>query len=360
MCRLTFETENQSDGAKTKETIIVEENQYLEYEDLPVPESRAGYEFAGWYADNQKIESKIQITQNLTLTAKWIPIEYSIEYVLNGGRNASENPASYTVEGETLILSEPTRTGYTFDGWYVTVDFTDKAFVSILKGSTGNKRLYAKWNTKIYTSDNLSELDLSLISEKYTVILSGFINETILALLTDKIENAVTDINLNLFAATGITEIKGSAKSLFKNCAHLKNIVLPDCLEVLGDYAFYECQHLESVKLPENLKTIGNCVFTGCVNLKGVSIPNGVTSLGYMTFYRCSSFSVITIPDSVTKIGSNSFKYCENLKNIYFDDGSEWYYGSYYGSGIKISLSYSSLNAIYFTSTYVDKYWYKK
>ena len=62
---------------------------------LPTPE-RAGYEFAGWYVDGQKVES---VTADCTLVAEWNAIEYSISYDLAGGQ-WTEN---YITFGDKLI-----------------------------------------------------------------------------------------------------------------------------------------------------------------------------------------------------------------------------------------------------------------
>ena len=110
--------------------------------------TKTGYTFDGWYDNANLTGEKIaQIakgsTGNITLYAKWTADTYTIAYKLNGGNNV-DNPTSYNVETETIILSSPTRTGYTFGGWY-----TDEAFTNvktqIAKGSTGNITLYAKW-----------------------------------------------------------------------------------------------------------------------------------------------------------------------------------------------------------------------
>lgn len=56
-----------------------------------------------------------------------------------------------TIESATLILAEPTKTGYTFNGWYDNASFTDEAITTITSGSTGNVTLYAKWTSNSYT-----------------------------------------------------------------------------------------------------------------------------------------------------------------------------------------------------------------
>lgn len=79
----------------------------------------------------------------LTLYAKWTPIEYRITYHLNNGNVNGTNPAKYTIESNLALIS-PTRSGYTFKGWYTDSNFKKKV-TKISKGSTGDLQLYAKW-----------------------------------------------------------------------------------------------------------------------------------------------------------------------------------------------------------------------
>ena len=45
-------------------------------------------------------------------------------------------------------MHDPTRTGYTFDGWYTDAEFTNK-IAAISANSTGDITLYAKWKRTI-------------------------------------------------------------------------------------------------------------------------------------------------------------------------------------------------------------------
>lgn len=49
--------------------------------------------------------------------------------------------------------------------------------------------------------------------------------------------------------------------------------------------------------------------FYNCTNLKEVVIPNTVTSIGDYAFYNCSNLKSLTIGESVTSIGNNAFNY---------------------------------------------------
>lgn len=113
--------------------------------------TRKGYTFVGWYSDSACKNKVTKITKgstgNKTLYAKWTLTKYKITYKLNGGKNNRKNPVKYTYKTATITLKKPTRKGYTFVGWYSDAACKKKV-VKIKKGSTGNKKLYAKWKKK--------------------------------------------------------------------------------------------------------------------------------------------------------------------------------------------------------------------
>ena len=91
------------------------------------------------------------ISTDASVTVTRTPIDYTITYNLGGGTNASGNPATYTIQSTTITLSAPTRTGYTFGGWYANSGLTGNQVTTIGGGSTGNVELWAKWTPTQYT-----------------------------------------------------------------------------------------------------------------------------------------------------------------------------------------------------------------
>jgi len=75
---------------------------------------------------------------------------YTVNFNLDGGANYANAPTSYTVETNTITLGTPTKTGYTFGGWYDNSSLSGTAVTKIAKGSTGNKEFWAKWTVASY------------------------------------------------------------------------------------------------------------------------------------------------------------------------------------------------------------------
>jgi len=93
---------------------------------VTIPENgyvRAGYYFAGWKTnpdgDSVEILDKDSFTLNeegVDLYAEWIPVVYSIDYILDGGD--AVNPTKYTIEDE-IVLQAAMKEDHKFLGWYV-------------------------------------------------------------------------------------------------------------------------------------------------------------------------------------------------------------------------------------------------
>lgn len=92
-----------------------------------------------------------------------IKTTFNITYNLNGGTNHASNKSTYNV-GTGATLYNPTRTGYTFNGWYTDSALTKK-ITSISTTQTGNVTLYAKWTINSYTVTFVNGLGTTLKTE---------------------------------------------------------------------------------------------------------------------------------------------------------------------------------------------------
>ena len=111
--------------------------------------TKNGYTFNGWTGEGINGSTFTMGSSNVTISASWNVINYTITYNLNGG--SGNNPSSYNIDTTTFTLANPTKTGYTFNGWTGSNGSSPQTSVTISKGSQGDKTYTANWTAKSYT-----------------------------------------------------------------------------------------------------------------------------------------------------------------------------------------------------------------
>ena len=81
------------------------------------------------------------------------------------------------------------------------------------------------------------------------------------------------------------------AHHLYLNGKEVTNLIIPDGMTSIRDYAFYWCSGLTSIAIPNSVTSIGDEAFSWCVGLTSIAIPNSVTSIGKYAFYDCSGLT---------------------------------------------------------------------
>ena len=123
------------------------------YGTLPTP-TRTGYTFNGWYtasSGGSKVSTATKMgAGNTTIYAQWSAIKYEIIYNLDGGSVSTANPTEYYITSSAITLNNPTKTGYTFNGWTGSNGATASTSVTIAAGSTGDKAYTANWTANRY------------------------------------------------------------------------------------------------------------------------------------------------------------------------------------------------------------------
>ena len=110
--------------------------------DIDEPE-RTGYDFTGWYEDAEatsEFDFASVLNENITLYAGWERKTFTISFEPNGG---SDVPAQSVKFEDKVELVEPTKSGYSFEGWY-----TDSALTNVYDFDApveSSFTLYAKW-----------------------------------------------------------------------------------------------------------------------------------------------------------------------------------------------------------------------
>lgn len=135
-----------------------------------------------------QIKTNLDLYCNGTSSEDPVPTDsYTITYELDGGTNNTDNPSTYMQTTETITLQAPTKEGYTFGGWYRDAAFT-LPITQIVKGSSGNLTLYAKWES----SSDFPEVEITCKEGNIVVGISGaYVTET-----AETILNRLNEIRL--------------------------------------------------------------------------------------------------------------------------------------------------------------------
>lgn len=140
-------TFNTNGGSAVDSQTVIENGKAVKPETDPQKE---GFNFGGWYADEgltQPFDFNTSITKDTEIFAKWISkstTTYTVTFNTNGGSKVE--PQAVEKNGKVSKPADPTRDGYTFDGWYE--DSALKTKYDFNKPVTGELTLYAKWSEK--------------------------------------------------------------------------------------------------------------------------------------------------------------------------------------------------------------------
>ena len=162
----------------------------------------------------------------------------------------------------------------------------------------------------------------------------------------------------NVTLGEGITDL---SSYMFQNCTSLQAITLPQSLTYIGTYCFENtglisitipsgvtefkasktanasysttsgifryCANLREVILPEGFLTIGTSTFLDCTSLQSIVLPDTVTTIGSQAFSGCTALSSITLSQSLDEIGWEAFSGCTAVEKIVFHKSPQTYFG---------------------------------
>lgn len=272
---------------------------------------------------------------------------------------------SVRYEGYAYEPTAPTKTGYSFAGWYTDSSFKTK--YNFNTKLTSNVSIYAKWNINTYNINynlNSGTWNGSSPSKTYTIndcektlptpVRTGYIFEGWKNASGDYISKLPTSSYLDDLSLTAswvegteglmfstynanyasVTGYNGNADNVvipktyrgipvkeiedhaFRYQTSLKSVTIPDSLTSIGPETFRGCSGLTSITIPDSVTSIGDTAFSGCTGLTSITIGGGVTSIGDSVFSGCTGLTSITIPNSVTNIGESAFSGCSSLESI--------------------------------------------
>ena len=322
--------------------------------------TRTGYTFLGWYNGENKVDGGIwKLTSGLSLKAEWQVKTYNVTFNANEG-NCSTTSLTATFD-EYLTLPTPTRTGYTFSGWYS----GNTKYSSGTWKTDGNVSLTAKWTARtdipyvvnhyqeniydsgytLYTTQNLTgtaDATIQPTTNSYT----GFTSPSKQTVTVNPDGSRVVNYyyTRNSYSITFVTNGGNSISKITQKYQTSLNV--PDA--VREDYTFggwftnatLTSSYSKPTTMPATSKTIyaywaeenkpGDFTYSGSSAItvsayKGSSttmwIPayiggKPVTTIPESVFASKTSITKVVVPDTVETIGSGAFKGCTSLVDI--------------------------------------------
>ena len=117
------------------------------------PTAPAGQTFVGWFytegGTEKEFTAATKVTSDLTVTAKWDGIKYTVTFDPDNGEAATVI-SDIAYNATVTLPTAPTKTGFMFAGWFYTEGGAEKEFTAATP-VTGNITVKAKWTTALYT-----------------------------------------------------------------------------------------------------------------------------------------------------------------------------------------------------------------
>lgn len=141
-------------------------------------------------------------------------------------------------------------------------------------------------------------------------------------------------------------KVIGLENKALKSSSTLKELILPDSVEAIGNYAAMYCDSLEKVTIGKNIKHIGISAFegsqenayTGKSKLTTVVFNGAPKTISEKAFYFCSALTEIVLPEGVETIGDWAFAKCFSAKKIIIPEGDEPIWESFEKLGCTVEI----------------------
>ncbi len=113
--------------------------------------------------------------------------------------------------------------------------------------------------------------------------------------------------------------VKRFCDHAFSDCRELKQINLPEGLEVIESFALHRTK-ITKLNFPDSLKEIGGGAFEESFKIKSVKFGKGLKRIPKGAF-DLTAIKSVTIPDNIEHIGTGAFSECKSLTTVKIGKG---------------------------------------
>lgn len=157
-------------------------------------------------------------------------------------------------------------------------------------------------------------------------IIGSYAFQNCSALKSINVPATVTLIDQYAFTGSGLTSIDLSALTNLKNLSTSTSAASP--APNYSSSIFKDCAALEEVKLPDSVQFIGASTFEGCTSLTSITLPANLITLGNNAFYGCTSLTEVKFNAKLQIIGTKVFQNCTSLASVDLSETSVKWIGA--------------------------------
>ena len=97
------------------------------------------------------------------------------------------------------------------------------------------------------------------------------------------------------------------------------DIIIPEGIVEIGEYAFSGNASITSVKMPNTVRRLGDGAFKGCAKLKAIEVSDQLMDIGSNCFCGCKALKELILPETIESVGYGAFAGCVKLKTLQCD-----------------------------------------
>lgn len=103
---------------------------------------------------------------------------------------------------------------------------------------------------------------------------------------------------------------------IIKYLGRAKNVVIPDGIKIIGEFAFKDKTAIEKISFPDSVRIIEESAFERCLNVSYLILPQSLKIIKKKAFNRCFNVSYVQFNSELEHVEQEAFGYCNKLKNV--------------------------------------------